>query len=94
VQAAEIAYDAVRSEFGAGQRSTFELLTLQQELLNSRVALVNAQRARVVTSYTLLSAVGRLSPQVLGLPTRLYDPSVHYDQVRDSWFGIRTPDGR
>jgi outer membrane protein len=94
VQAAEIAYDAVRSEFGAGQRSTFELLTLQQELLNSRVALVNAQRARVVTSYTLLSAVGRLSPQVLGLPTKLYDPSVHYDQVRDSWFGIRTPDGR
>jgi outer membrane protein len=23
-----------------------------------------------------------------------YDPSVHYHQVRDSWIGVRTPDGR
>jgi outer membrane protein len=38
--------------------------------------------------------VGRLSPQVLGLPTSIYDPMVHYQQVRDAWFGIRIPDGR
>jgi outer membrane protein len=24
----------------------------------------------------------------------VYDPSVHYQQVRDSWFGVRIPDGR
>jgi outer membrane protein len=42
----------------------------------------------------VLSAVGRLSPQVLNLPTATYDPSVHYQQVRDSWYGVRTPDGR
>lgn len=94
VKAAEIAFDGVRREFGAGQRGTFELLTLQQELLNARVSLVTAQRERVVTSYTLLAAVGRLSPQTLGLPTEVYDPSVHYEQVRDSWIGVRTPDGR
>jgi outer membrane protein len=94
VQAAEIAFDGVRREFGAGQRGTFELLTLQQDLLNARVSLVIAQRERVVTSYTLLAAVGRLSPQTLGLATELYDPLVHYEQVRDSWFGVRTPDGR
>jgi len=23
----------------------------------------------------------------------VYDPSVHYHQVRDSWAGVRTPDG-
>src|SRR5260221_1908834 len=39
-------------------------------------------------------SVGRLSPQVLNLSTTVYDPSVHYQQVRDSWFGVRTPDGR
>jgi len=94
VQAAEIAFDGVRREFGAGQRGTFELLTLQQDLLNARVSLVTAQRERVVTSYTLLAAVGRLSPQALGLATELYDPLVHYEQVRDSWSGVRTPDGR
>ena len=26
--------------------------------------------------------------------TTIYDPSVHYHQVRDSWVGVRTPDGR
>jgi outer membrane protein len=31
---------------------------------------------------------------VLNLQTNTYDPSVHYQQVRDAWFGVRTPDGR
>jgi membrane fusion protein (multidrug efflux system) len=31
---------------------------------------------------------------VLGLPVQIYDPGVHYQQVRDSWFGMRPPDGR
>jgi outer membrane protein len=94
VQSAEIAFDGVRREYGAGQRGTFELLTIQQELLNARIALTAAQRERVVSSYNLLAAVGRLAPQILGLPTEIYDPSGHYHQVRDSWLGMRTPDGR
>jgi outer membrane protein len=24
----------------------------------------------------------------------IYDPQVHYQQVRDAWIGVRTPDGR
>jgi outer membrane protein len=48
----------------------------------------------VVASYTLLSAVGRLSPQVLALHVPVYDSNVHYQQVRDTWAGVRTPDGR
>jgi len=48
----------------------------------------------VVASYSVLDKVGRLSPQVLRLRTTVYDPSVHYHQVRDSWIGVRTPDGR
>jgi outer membrane protein len=24
----------------------------------------------------------------------VYDAAVHYQQVRDSWVGVRTPDGR
>jgi outer membrane protein len=58
------------------------------------VALVTAQHDRVVASYSVLNTVGRLSPQVLKLPTVTYDPSVHYHQVRDSWVGVRTPDGK
>ncbi|THD63610.1 MAG: channel protein TolC [Bradyrhizobium sp.] len=94
VTASEIALNGVREEAKAGQRTTLDVLNAQQALVNARVALVTAQHDRVVASYAVLNAIGRLSPQVLNLPTTLYDPSVHYQQVRDSWFGIRTPDGR
>jgi outer membrane protein len=94
VTAAEIALNGVREEARVGQRTTLDVLNATQELLNARVALVTAQRDRVVASYTLLSAVGRLSVPVLGLQVPLYDPMIHYQQVRDSWIGIRTPDGR
>ncbi len=94
VQAAEIALNGVREEARVGQRTTLDVLNAQQELVNARVALVTAQRDRVVASYTLLAAVGRLTPPVLGLQVPVYEAEVHYQQVRDSWAGVRTPDGR
>jgi outer membrane protein len=94
VQAAEIALNGVREEARVGQRTTLDVLNAQQELVNARVALVTAQRDRVVASYTLLAAVGRLAPEVLGLHVAVYNATVHYEQVRDNWAGVRTPDGR
>jgi len=94
VTAAEIALNGVREEARVGQRTTLDVLNAQQELVNARVALVTAQRDRVVASYTLLSATGRLSAAVLGLQVPIYDVITHYQQIRDSWFGVRTPDGR
>ncbi|WP_426443308.1 TolC family outer membrane protein [Bradyrhizobium genosp. P] len=94
VTASEIALNGVREEAKAGQRTTLDVLNAQQALVNARNALVTAQHDRVVASYNVLSAIGRLSPQVLNLKTNVYDPSVHYQQVRDSWAGVRTPDGR
>ncbi len=94
VQAAEIALNGIREEARVGQRTTFDVLTAQQTLVNARVAVVTAQHDRVVASYTLLAAVGRLSPDVLGLHVPVYRPQVHYEQVRDAWAGTRNPDGR
>jgi outer membrane protein len=94
VTSAEIALNGVREEARVGQRTTLDVLNAQQELVNARVSLVTAQRDRVVASYALLAAAGRLSPQALKLDVPIYDPSVHYHQVRDTWFGLRTPDGK
>jgi outer membrane protein len=94
VKYAESALNGVRDETQVGQRTTLDLLNAIQALLNARVSLIIAQHDRVVASYNLLSAVGGLSAGVLGLPVQIYDPQVHYHQVRDSWFGVRTPDGR
>ena len=79
--AARPAHDARRAERTAGT-------------CHARIAMVSAQRDRVVNSYSVLGTVGRLSPQVLGLAVPTYDATVHYHQVRDAWAGIRTPDGR
>jgi outer membrane protein len=94
VKAAESALNGVREEARLGQRTTLDVLNAQQELVNARVALVGAQRDRVVNSYTVLSSIGRLSPSVLRLPVPTYDSQIHYHQVRDAWFGWRTPSGR
>jgi outer membrane protein len=94
VAASETALNGVREEARVGQRTTLDVLNAQQALVNARVAMVTAQHDRIVASYATLAAVGRLSPQVMGLGTTVYDPSVHYHQVRDAWTGVRTPDGR
>ena len=94
VTAAEVALNGVREEARVGQRTTLDVLNAQQDLVNARVALVTAQRDRVVASYTVLAATGALSPQILGLKIEVYDPVVHYQQVRDAWGGVRAPDGR
>lgn len=94
VNAAEQALNNVRQEVRAGQRTTLDALNAQQELVGARVLLVSAHRDRVVNSYAVLGAIGRLMPDVLRLPTDVYDPTANYHQVRDSWFGVRTSDRR
>ncbi len=93
-EASERALEGVRNEAQAGQRTTLDVLNAEQALVNARVALIVAQHDRVVASYSLLAAVGRLSAQELHLPVSVYDPTVHYFQVRDAWVGMRNPDGR
>jgi outer membrane protein len=94
VKAASIALAGVREEAKVGQRTTLDVLNAQQALLNARVNLVVTQRDRVVASFAALGSIGRLSARELELDVSLYDPSVHFEQVRDKWFGADTPDGR
>jgi outer membrane protein len=94
VRAAEVALAGVRREAAGGQRTTIDVLNAQQDLTNARSRLIQAQRDRVIASYTLLSAVGRLDVHILNLNTPDYLPEVHYHQVRDAWHGVRTPSGQ
>jgi outer membrane protein len=94
VRAAGIALQGVRREAQGGQRTTIDVLNAQQELTNARSRQIMAQRDRVIASYTLLSAVGRLDVHTLNLNTPDYLPEVHYHQVRDAWHGVRIPSGK
>ncbi|MGL5734809.1 MAG: TolC family outer membrane protein [Beijerinckiaceae bacterium] len=94
VQAATVALSGVREEAKVGQRTTLDVLNSQQELADGRVTLVAAQRDRVVATYSLLSALGRLTAERLNLKVARHDPTTHFNQVRDKWIGTNTPDGR
>ena len=94
VRAAGVALQGVQKEAAGGQRTTVDVLNSQQDLIQAKARLIGAQRDRVIASYTLLSAIGRLDVKTLTLNTPDYLPEVHYHQVRDAWHGLRTPSGR
>lgn len=94
VRAAETALAGVREEAKVGQRTTLDVLNAQQELLAARSSLVTAQRDRIVSSYAILSSIGRLSAQNLNLRVVLYDARQHYKQVRNLPWGLQGPGSR
>jgi outer membrane protein len=93
-RAADLALAGVQRETRAGQRTTLDVLNAQQDLVAARARLIQAQRDRVIASYTLLAAIGRLDHARLALNTPDYSPQTHYHQVRDAWRGLRTPAGQ
>jgi outer membrane protein len=96
VDANRIALAGVREEERVGQRTLLDVLNAEQELLNSEVNLVTTKRNLVVASYNVLSTIGRLNSQELGVSSLVYDPDAHYLEVRSKWFDVNIThsDGR
>lgn len=80
VRANEIAFDGVEQEAFVGLRTTLDVLNAEQELLNSRLELVRAERDLYVASYNLLQSMGVLGADTLGLPVEVYDPDAGFDR--------------
>ena len=87
IRANEIALEGVRQEAEVGSRTTLDVLDAEQELLDSRVALVIAERDEYVAGYQLLATIGRLTALNIDLPVQTYDPERHYRKVRNKWWG-------
>ncbi|MCJ9430236.1 TolC family outer membrane protein [Kordiimonas marina] len=92
VHANEIALEGVRQEAAVGSRTTLDVLNAEQELLNSRVSLVRAQRDEFVAAYSLVSATGRLTATNLGLNVEKYDDEAYYNKVKNKFIGFGTGD--
>lgn len=87
IEAARIALDGVRQEAQVGSKTVLDVLNQEQTLLSARVNLVTSERNEAVASFTLLSALGQLTANRLGLRVTTYDPATNYNQVRDKWTG-------
>ena len=94
VNAANMALAGVIEERKVGQRTTLDVLDAQQSVLVAEESLVSSQRNAVVASYSLLAAMGRLTIRSQGLQVAEYRAEEHYEAVKDTWFGLRTVDGR
>jgi outer membrane protein len=88
IRALEATVVGVRTEEKIGQRAFLDLLNADQELVAGKVRLAISRRNLVLASYTVLSQVGRLDVTHLGVSSVVYDPAVHYEEVRRKWFGI------
>ncbi len=87
IRANEIALEGVQQEALVGTRTVLDILDAEQALLDSRVNLVSARRDEYVATFSLIAAVGGLTAQSLTLETPYYDPTTHYNAVKDQWFG-------
>jgi outer membrane protein len=94
VSAAQLALNGVIEERNVGQRTTLDVLNAQADVITAQIELVSSERDVVVASYAIISAIGALSAERLGLQVAIHRPREHYDAVKDKWIGLRTPDGR
>ena len=70
VKAAEMALSGVKDEQRNGRRTVLDVLNAEQELLNARVSLVRAQHGKTSAYFAILTAMGNLTPETLGLKSK------------------------
>ncbi len=88
VESNKVALQGVREEEKVGQRTLLDVLNAELEYLNSQVNMETDRRNLVVAAYSVISAMGRLDVAWIGAAAYVYDPVVHYKEVRRKWIGV------
>jgi hypothetical protein len=81
VAAAEVAFEGVTLEQQVGTRTQLDVLDAEQETLNARLTLINAERDFDASVFQLLSAIGVLDADGIDLPIATYDPDVYLSDI-------------
>ena len=84
IRASEIAFRGVQEEAKLGSRTTLDVLDAEQELLDARANRIDAQTQQYLAVYQLLSAMGLLTVDHLGLGIQTYDPAAYYNAVKSA----------
>ena len=84
VRAAQVAFDGIREEATLGARTTLDVLTAEQELLNANTSRISDLAERAIASYELLARQGLLTAERLKLGVQIYDPTIYYNLVKTS----------
>lgn len=89
IDAAQIAFDGVREEATLGARTTLDVLNAEQNLLDAKANRVVAGNEVIVAVYSVLSALGQLTAQNLGLNVDLFDPEAYAAEVKQTQSSMR-----
>ncbi|MGY3438003.1 MULTISPECIES: TolC family outer membrane protein [unclassified Marinovum] len=84
IRAARVAFQGVREEASLGQRTTLDVLTAEQDLLDAETAYTSSVADRTFAAYQVLSSMGLLTAKHLGLNVQLYDPAEYYRLIKNA----------
>ena len=84
IEAAQYAFDGITEEANLGARTILDTLNAKQEVLNAQNSLIGAMHDKRIASYSLLSAMGLLTPDNLDLGIELYDPTENFNRVQNA----------
>jgi outer membrane protein len=84
VRAAQVAFDGIREEATLGARTTLDVLSAEQELLNARTSEISAGSEQSIAAFELLEAQGLLTAEKLKLQVQIYDPTLYYNLAKDA----------
>ena len=82
VEAARVALAGIRRETAIGERSTREVLDAERSLVLYQVRALTAERDVLVQAYSLLDAIGALTPRELGIRDL---PDLEREAQRTRW---------
>lgn len=84
IEAALAAYEGTKEEAALGARTTLDVLNAEQDLLDARASRITTEAGLQKGIYSLLSAMGLLTVDHLGLGIPTYDPAAYYNAVKDA----------
>ncbi len=84
IRASRVAFRGVREEASLGQRTTLDVLTAEQDLLNAETAYTSAVADRTIAAYALLASMGLMTAEHLGLNVQRYDPAEYYNLIKNA----------
>jgi outer membrane protein len=81
VKAASVAFNGMRVEYRAGERSTLDVLIAEETLRDAELALLSARHDAVVAKAALLRHMGRLRIEALVEGAPVYEPATHFKSL-------------
>ena len=84
IEAAQFAFDGITEEANLGARTLLDTLNAKQEVLTAQNSLITAMHDERIAAYSLLAAMGLLTPENLNLGIDLYDPEENFNRVQNA----------